>query len=606
MLLFSNKNFKILAIFLPIFLGLVVYLNSINAPFQYDDYDTVLQNRNIRIIDDFKSIFTHSLFRPVLFFTFAINYAISGLNPVSYHIFNILLHLTNILFVSILVRRITSFFLNEKDSIEISFLSSTLFAIHPIGTEAVTYISSRSSLLATFFFLASMLSYTQYYKSDNRLSKFAFYFLTVLMFLFGAASKEIILTLPIILLLTDLICLKLNYKELIKRLFSVHISFLVIITIGIILRLYFFFSYEKVGGALPRSIYENLLTHSEVIIKYIRLLLLPFGQNLIHNYPTVRSILNFYTLLCIFTIFSLIWYAVKNYRKKPIISYGILWFFITLLPSSSFIPFQEAMTEKHLYLPMIGFFISISVVIIILYEKFLNYQMYMRTVFVIILAILSVLTIYRNYIWSDSIRLWEDIIKKTPDSWATHYAYADALRKQAESDIVNSFNSYKAGDQGISQEYMNSYIKNLTKAIKHYIESTQYRPAYVDALLNTGICYGMLANVTKSENDFKEAERFFKIVRELEPENTKAMNNLANLYMLRGEYDLAINLYNEVLSKDNGNINALNNLAQIYLNIKKDFSSARKIILNLIEVYKYYREFDKIKELENILKNIPE
>ncbi|MGB9600504.1 MAG: tetratricopeptide repeat protein [Myxococcota bacterium] len=504
------------------------------------------------------------------------------------------------------MRRITLFFLSDEDSIKVAFLSSTLFAIHPIGTEAITYISSRSSLLATFFFLAGMISYTQYYKTEQKFQKIMYYSFTIIFFLLGAGAKEIILTLPIILILTDIICLRLNYKASIKRVFSTHLPFVLIITAGLILRLYFFFTYEKVGGVLPRSIYENLLTQSEVIIKYIRLLLIPFGQNLIHNYPTVRSILNFYTLLCIFTLLSLIWYAIKYHYKKPVISYGVLWFFITLLPSSSFIPFQEAMTEKHIYLPMIGFFISISFIILTISKKFTDYQRYISLALITILVILSILTIYRNYIWSDSIRLWEDIIKKTPDSWATHYAYADALRKQAESDIVNSFQSYKMGDEGISQEYMNRYQENLIKAIKHYIESIYYRPAYIDAILNTGICYGMLANVTKSENDFREAERFFKIVRELDPENTKALNNLANLYMLRGDFDSAIKLYDEVLSRDGSNMNALNNLIQIYLNVKKDFKKAREIILKLIEVYKYYREFDRVKELENILKSLPD
>ncbi|MGC8926851.1 MAG: tetratricopeptide repeat protein [Myxococcota bacterium] len=605
-MLFSNKNTNLILFILPVIFGLVVYLNGLNAPFQYDDYDTVLQNRNIRVIEDVKSIFTHSLFRPILFLTFAVNYAISGLNPLSYHIFNVILHLINIFFVSLLVRRITLFFLSDEDSIKVAFLSSTLFAIHPIGTEAITYISSRSSLLATFFFLAGMISYTQYYKTEQKFQKIMYYSFTIIFFLLGAGAKEIILTLPIILILTDIICLRLNYKASIKRVFSTHLPFVLIITAGLILRLYFFFTYEKVGGVLPRSIYENLLTQSEVIIKYIRLLLIPFGQNLIHNYPTVRSILNFYTLLCIFTLLSLIWYAIKYHYKKPVISYGVLWFFITLLPSSSFIPFQEAMTEKHIYLPMIGFFISISFIILTISKKFTDYQRYISLALITILVILSILTIYRNYIWSDSIRLWEDIIKKTPDSWATHYAYADALRKQAESDIVNSFQSYKMGDEGISQEYMNRYQENLIKAIKHYIESIYYRPAYIDAILNTGICYGMLANVTKSENDFREAERFFKIVRELDPENTKALNNLANLYMLRGDFDSAIKLYDEVLSRDGSNMNALNNLIQIYLNVKKDFKKAREIILKLIEVYKYYREFDRVKELENILKSLPD
>jgi tetratricopeptide (TPR) repeat protein len=506
--------------------------------------------------------------------------------------------------VIILTRRIALRFTEELYSDRIAFITSILFAVHPIGTEAITYISSRSSLLATTFYLLSLLSYTQFNQTENRSRQILYYILTILFFLMGVGTKEIILTLPIMIVILDIFSLKLSLKDTIKRVFTTHITFVIIIFAGVLIRIYFFFTYEKVGGVLPRSIYENLLTQSEVIIKYIRLLLIPIGQNLIHNYPTLRTILNLYTLLCIFTIFSLIWYAIRKRNTYPFISFGILWFFVTLLPSSSFIPFQEAMTEKHLYLPMIGFFITISGVLSIIYQRFQEYQRILKKGFAIIIAILSILTIYRNYIWGDSIRLWEDILEKTPDSWATHYAYADVLRKQAEIDLDMSYKNYTLGDQGRAQKYLNQFILHINKAIEHYIESTQYRPVYIDALLNTGICYGMLYQLTKTEKDLSESERFFKIVIELEPSNTKALNNLANLYLLQGKTNQAVDLYREVLSKEPDNLNALTNLSQIYLNILKDNQSAKEVLSRLLERLRYLREFEKAREIEGILNSL--
>ena len=600
----SNKSRNLVLFFVPLTLSLLVYINSLYAPFQYDDYDTITQNRDIRDLSDIKSIISHSIFRPILFITFAINYKISGLNPLSYHTVNLLLHIVNTLMVIILTRRIALRFTEELYSDRIAFITSILFAVHPIGTEAITYISSRSSLLATTFYLLSLLSYTQFNQTENRSRQILYYILTILFFLMGVGTKEIILTLPIMIVILDIFSLKLSLKDTIKRVFTTHITFVIIIFAGVLIRIYFFFTYEKVGGVLPRSIYENLLTQSEVIIKYIRLLLIPIGQNLIHNYPTVRTILNLYTLLCIFTIFSLIWYAIRKRNTYPFISFGILWFFVTLLPSSSFIPFQEAMTEKHLYLPMIGFFITISGVLSIIYQRFQEYQRILKKGFAIIIAILSILTIYRNYIWGDSIRLWEDILEKTPDSWATHYAYADVLRKQAEIDLDMSYKNYTLGDQGRAQKYMNQFILHINKAIEHYIESTQYRPVYIDALLNTGICYGMLYQITKTEKDLSESERFFKIVIELEPSNTKALNNLANLYLLQGKTNQAVDLYREVLSKEPDNLNALTNLSQIYLNILKDNQSAKEVLSRLLERLRYLREFEKAREIEGILNSL--
>ncbi len=602
----SNKNINKYLFLLPVLLGLIVYANSITAPFQYDDYDTIMQNKDIRILKDLKSVFMHSLFRPVLFLTFAINYSISGLNPISYHIVNLILHLINIILVFFLIRRISSSFINAQQSEAVALLTSLIFAVHPIGTEAITYISSRSSVLATTFFLSSFLLYLVSIKYSTVSKRMTFYAISLILFILGILSKEIILTLPIMFVLWDIFHFNIGFRETLKRIFSTHLPIAILIVIGFIVRIYFFFAYEKIGGVLPRTIYENLLTQSEVIIKYIRLLILPFGQNLIHNYPTVRSILNFYTILCIFTIILIIRFAITNRKSLPIISFGILWFFITLLPSSSFVPFQEAMTEKHLYLPMIGLFISISGTILLITEKIPQHTRKIKHIIGITIIILSVLTIYRNYIWSDSIRLWEDITSKTPDSWATHYACGDAYRKQAEEDIAASYRSYQLGDQGKSQELLNRYIEYISKAIIHYTQSVLYRPSYIDALLNTGICYGMLAQVTRSEKDISESERFFKIVRELEHDNTKALNNLANLYIIRGNPDAAIRLYNEVLDKDPKNINALTNISQIYINVLKDYSKSREMLQRLLEELKYYREFEKAREIENILKGLPQ
>lgn len=591
---------------IPAIAGFIVYTNSLTAPFQYDDYDTIMQNKDIRVLTDLKSITTHSLFRPALFLTFAINYHISGLNPISYHIVNLLLHLINTILVFFLIKRTARSLLGSERSETAALITSILFAVHPIGTEAITYISSRSSALATTFFLSSFLAYTGSVDSVSIKNRVVLYFLALILFVVGVASKEIILTLPIMFILWDSYCLRIGAKDIIKRIFSVHLPLVILILIGILVRIYFFLTYEKVGGVLPRTVYENLLTQSEVIIKYIRLLILPFGQNLIHNYPTVRSILNLYTILCIFTISSLIWFAVRHRRDLPFISFGILWFFITLLPSSSFIPFQEAMTEKHLYLPMIGVFISVSGLIALVSTRVPTMIRDLSYLITALILILSVLTVYRNYIWADSIRLWNDIVRKTPNSWATHYVYADALRKQAEEDIAISYKSYQNGDHGRSQDLMNRFVKNLSEAINHYLKSVHHRPSYIDALLNTGICYGMLAQVTRSQNDITESERFFKIVRELEPDNVKATNNLANLYIIKNEIGAAINLYNEVLSKDPKNINALTNISQIYLHLLKDYPKAREMLSRLLTELRYHREFEKIAEIEKILMEIPQ
>ncbi|MCX7958464.1 MAG: hypothetical protein N3B13_05390, partial [Deltaproteobacteria bacterium] len=237
---FSNKNIKVLLILLPVIAGLAVYLNSINAPFQYDDYDTIMQNKDIRVLTDFKSIFAHSLFRPVLFFTFAFNYYLSGLNPISYHLFNIIFHIINIILVFFISRRLILNFEGEEESFRGAFITSMFFAVHPIGTEAVTYISSRSSVLATFFFFAAFYTYLHIYSADNKTKKYLFYLLMIILFFLGLGSKEIILTLPIIIVLTDIFILRLNSRDTIKRIFSFHLPFVIIILLGIIVRIYFF------------------------------------------------------------------------------------------------------------------------------------------------------------------------------------------------------------------------------------------------------------------------------------------------------------------------------------------------------------------------------
>src|SRR2546425_2959152 len=336
-----------------IVLGIGAYWNSLHVPFVFDDLDSIQGNPLIRFGGQYYSHFrTYLSPRSLLFLTFALNNSLNGKNPLGYHLVNLFLHIMNGLLVFAAACRIYRVWkpspnlLPEKGY---ALLAAAFFLVHPLQTESVTFISSRSELLSTMAYLCGLLTFMAI--PEQRIG----FFTSLLMLLFlalGFGFKETIVTLPAGILLYDyLFVARTNIRSLLLR-WRFYLSFIVLGAAG---------SYWLVRDVFPKVVkdfsgllvWHYFLTQSRVILRYIRLLVFPSGLNLDYDFPISASLLEPGTLFSLLALLVLIFVGWRWRNTQQIYCFSIFWFFLTLSPTSSIIPLPDVIFEHRVYLPLV-------------------------------------------------------------------------------------------------------------------------------------------------------------------------------------------------------------------------------------------------------------
>ncbi len=599
-------NYTTLALILIIMISLIIYLNSQEASFHFDDKYTIVDNPKIKKIGDLGSVISFNPSRPLLFLTFALNYHFGGLRTRGYHLVNIFLHILNGLLFFLIATLSFKYFISPQEnyfprSMRIALVSSLLFITHPVQTEAVTYIISRSSVLCTTFYLLSFSLFIRAW-GKPRESKQAgqgpsiFYFLfSIFFFLLAMTTKEIAATLPLIFLLYEYFFISRGDKKIFfHRLFKYYWP-LFFIPLGFFL---FRFYFLEQGSGIPqaRNISSHLLTETRVIINYFRLLLIPVNLNVDPDFPISTSILELSIILSLGAIIIILTAALKLLSNNKIISFSILWFFITLLPTSSIFPLDDVIAEHRLYLPSLGFYLLVGSLInqlAVLSSKRLSPRKIDAVIafsFVGIVLFSSLGVVNRNSDYKDDYSLWKDTIKKSP----------------RKARVINNFaNALK--DKGLPDQ-----------ALTKYQEAIKYDPHYVLAQMNLGIAYlkkGMYDDAVREldkaiaiKSDYAQAYFNLGLARmnqgkydegllagrkavEIDPKNADAHNLLGALYYRKGMVDEAIFEFRKALENNFLHLQAIDNLGVAYLaqgrldEAIKEFNRALRVNEQDVEAY---------------------
>jgi protein O-mannosyl-transferase len=395
------------------FITLIAYWNSLRVPFVFDDLVSVQGSDAVRFQE-----FNWNVLAPraVLYLTFTLNSIWTGQDAWSYHLVNVLMHLLNGLFIFMLAERIFRHVESNLDRCRLyAGIAAAFFLVHPVQTESVTYVSSRSELLSTIFYLTGLLVYV--FWPGQRIG-FLCSFAVAILYVLGLGSKETVITLPATIFLYDFLFLsKAQFRPLWSR-WRFYLTYL----LGASFVTYYLLTVAlkgSVGGGLVGHLtpWHYFLTELRVIVRYIRLIFVPVGLNLDYDFtsslsPFEPAVIASFLFLC-----SLAFVGWLLRRRSPVFAFSIFWFFITLAPTSSVVPILDVIFEHRLYLPLVGVCLSFPILVELIYRKVRERLWFPGTAFrysCIVVIALAAGTVARNYVWGDEVRLFNDVVSKSP------------------------------------------------------------------------------------------------------------------------------------------------------------------------------------------------
>lgn len=424
-----KTSFKGLPLYLSIItvLTLLVYSNVLHGEPQMDDV-YVFENAELRSPftlldrDIYKSFLSGG--RPLTALAFSLNHYMWGRETFSFHLTNLIIHILNGILVFVLVRstlKLTDGGHSNNPDI-IAFFTALLFSIHPVQTESVSYIYQRAESLSSLFYLTSLISFIRGYQAESIGKKIVYQGLFFASFIISLLCKEIAITLPLIAFLYGLYFFR---GDRVWRNIALP-GALILAGIAITaLKLNSIQGNPNVGYQLKEyTAWEYLLTQLNVIVHYLRLIIFPINQNLDYDYPATKTFFEAGTFMSFALLFSMICLAMSLRKRQRSISFFILWFFITLSPSSSIIPLSDACVEHRLYLPSIGIFFISSLAMVrlsgMLKTASSSRHLTLAVCILCVLTFLSAATYHRNLIWKSRLAMWKDVVRKSPKKGRAH------------------------------------------------------------------------------------------------------------------------------------------------------------------------------------------
>ncbi len=614
---------------------LITYSNTFDASWHFDDENNILENNPLHLTElnmqDIKRTFfadwngSGKLYRPVACLSFALNYYFGGTEVYGYHLINLIIHVLSSVFLFLFVYHTLNLPLLKKrygsSSYFIALLSALLWAINPMQTQAVTYVVQRMTSMAGMFSIMAMYFYLKGKMSTQNPLKAIHYFICCVCGILALGSKENAVMLPMVILLYDLFLIQGVTKRNIKRyLFFFLIAVLICVTIALVIAgpsildpKGIIAGYQNRGFSLS----ERLLTEPRVILFYISLLLYPMPDRLCleHNITLSSSLITpISTIISIIVIVLIFCLACASARKRPLISFCVLFFLMNHLIEASVFPL-ELVFEHRNYLPSMFFFVPLSILLssgLQLFSRKRSLQ-----VILIIFAILVLIgwghsTYARNMVWKNDGSLSFDCVEKYPDLARPHHnlgvyygkknmyqnaidEYLISLTKENRNNLMaKNWTFYNLGS--IYQK-----MRKDNKALFYYEQAQKYQPQFAPTHVGKGVLFMRNGLFAEAESEFKKAidgDRAatsaygnlgflllltgetgkainnLKIALEKSPQNAKIMRHLGLAYKLNGMSGKAYTMLNNSLELDPNNPYTLLDLADLYchkgMEAKKD------------------------------------
>jgi tetratricopeptide (TPR) repeat protein len=627
---FNLKSFfHLLAILLIIAVAVAGYSNSFSGPFLFDDYHNIIGNKHMQVSDlSFESLRNAAVEGPskhrwIPKASFAINYYFAdkkavdyhstmssgtGLNePESwgYHLVNLLVHIATAISLYFLFRLTLSSKLLKRDfkyKNEVALLAAIIWAVHPVQTNAVTYIVQRMTGMGALFSIMTILFYVLgRIRGLKGIGGYALFASSLFSWFLALVSKENAAILPAVVVGYELYFLGGTKVSLKNRKTFLWLAAAVVLVIGMgwlyLGRNPFSIVLSGYGGR-DFTLAERLLTQPRVVLHYLSLLLLPLPSRLTlaYDYPISTGLFvppaTILAILCLLVMAFLIFFL---FKRERMLSFAIFWFLANLAIESSFIPL-EIIFEHRVYMP--SAFLVLALVHTLYRYSSLKQVNLARTGVCLVAVLLVFFTWQRNQTWSSREGVWGDVAAKSPNLTRGHmglYVTYKAQNRNAEAlealnkavavgpdefrPSFNLANYYKENRQyKQAQQILNNMLKkkhlqtapayqlraavyldlkNYRMAINDALKAIEADPEHVNSLLILGSAYFRL-------NNFKQSAKYFEIARELMPDTYGVYYNLGTVYYNQGNYDKAIVNYKRALDFMPNNADIHYNLGMVY------------------------------------------
>lgn len=596
-----------------------IYSNSLHVPFALDDSHTIQNNERIKDLSHFSSPAKFLGARAVVNFTFALNYRFGGLDVIGYHLVNILIHCANgfmVYFLSLAILGRLSAVPYQASSEKakeasktatarrkkgagtkkrakgadegkdradrtvpfprytIALFAALIFVAHPLQTQAVTYIAQRYTSLAAFFYLGAVLFYLKGRTAVKNLNvslftlRPSFFFALVFVFsILAFLSKQTAASLPLAVVLVEAVCFGGTREEWKKRLLWV------IPGCGLFAG-FILYAVGLFGGGIGDMLedisrlsretelvsrWDYLCTQFTVLVIYLRLIVLPVGQNLDYYYPFKTGFLDGLTPLALAFLIGLTALAIWKRRRFPLFTFALFWFFVTLSVESSIIPISDAIFEHRMYLPLAGFALFAAWIPFRLLPK---RRVLAVLICICIITALGTATYLRNRVWQNDLTLWADVLSKAPRN------------PRAALNLGNALGTRGRYDQAL-QIYIHILRSNPDSAKVHYNIGVVYEKrgeiqkaiaAYRQALQidpRNDLAQAGLANILIKQGDTEEVLSHYRDVLRAEPRNANAHNRMGIIFLQKGDTDRALEHLDKAVRLDPENDEAHNNLGGV-------------------------------------------
>lgn len=551
-----KQHKKLWCIVIIITLCLAAYCRTFDVPFTFDDIPYLEKNPFIRdlgnyfnrtaiektlasspgVLEDVRNSF---ISRPLSYLTFSANYALHGTALTGYHVVNLLIHTVNAILVFLLVQASILLLVKKQESapevksspvsLHVALLAAALFAVHPLMTSAVTYLIQRMTSLVALFYLGSVLMYAYHVSARSKSGKYAGYGLSCLFCGAAMLTKESAFTLPLSLMLYDLVFCRGVLRQRVVRLLPLLLT-MVIIPYNVI-------GLEnsataQTGGLVATSLnsinfhhvapWDYLLTQFRAVAFYLKLVFIPVGLSLEHDFPVSHSLTEIKVIASLLLHLLLLGYGIhllvreqrheQSVAVEKLAGFGVVWFYLTLMVESSVIPMNEMAVEYRMYLPSVGIFVCCVCLVHKFFSRLRNTDSSWQNEYFLwapVLGLLLLLTVARNEVWRNPATFWAQTIGQYPKMARAYANLADYHIKQGQ-----------------------------------FAQAAQTYQYALEEIPGSAVLYYELGVVYILSKEYGTAAAALRKAITLQPDMKSAYERLAQAYLYLGEYERAFEVIN--------------------------------------------------------------